>query len=59
MTDNEQREREDDPVEKASFEQVPASRAADRILRRRRKPRGLFSNIFRNIRKLVRGTGSR
>jgi hypothetical protein len=59
MTDNKQLESGNNSVEKASFEQVPASRAADRVLRRRRRPRGLFPNLFRNIRKLVRGTGSR
>jgi hypothetical protein len=59
MTDNKQLEREDKSVEKASFEQVPTSRAADRLLRRHRKPHGLFPTIVRNIRKLVRGTGSR
>ncbi|OGN88476.1 MAG: hypothetical protein A2158_08150 [Chloroflexi bacterium RBG_13_46_14] len=59
MTDNKQPEREDNTVEKASFEQVPSTRAGDRVLRRRRKPRGLFPYIVRNIRKLIRGTGSR
>jgi len=59
MTDNKQPESEDNSVEKATFEQVPTTRAADRVLRRRRKPRGLFPHILRNIRKLVRGTGSR
>ncbi|MBN2075531.1 MAG: hypothetical protein JW762_08270 [Dehalococcoidales bacterium] len=59
MTDNKRIERENNSVEKASFEQVPTSRAADRVLRRRRRPRRSFPTIFRNIWKLVRGTGSR
>lgn len=59
MTDDKQRESEDSSVEKASFEQVPSSHAADKVLRRHRKPRGLFSNIFISVRKLVRGSGKR
>jgi len=59
MTDNKQLEREDNSVEKASFEQVPTTRTGDRVLRRHRKPRGFFPYIFRNIRKLVRGTNSK
>ncbi len=59
VTENKQLEREDNSVEKTSFEQVPTSRAADRVLRRVRKPRGFFPQFFRNIRKLTRSTDSK
>ena len=59
VTDNKQLESDKSSMEKEPFEQVPSTRAADRVLRRRRKSRGLFPHIFRNIRKLIRGTGSR
>jgi hypothetical protein len=59
MTENKKQERENNSLEKVSFEQVPTSRAADRVLRRRRKSRGLFHKIFRNILRLVRNTSNR
>ncbi len=59
MTEKKHLESEENSLEKEYLEQVPTTRAADRVLRRRRKPRGLFPQFFSNIRKLVRGTGSR
>ena len=44
---------------KESLEQVPAIRAGDKVLRRRRKPRGIFHNIFRRVLRLFKGTASR
>ena len=44
---------------KELFEQVPTTRAGDRILRRRRKPRGIRYTIFRGILRLFKGTASR
>jgi hypothetical protein len=52
-------ERDKKSMDKEPFEQVPTTRAGDRVLRRRRKSRSIIPLIFRNIRKLVRGTDSK
>ena len=44
-------------MEKEAFEQVPTTRAGDKVLRRRRKSQSFFPLLFRNIRRLVKGTG--
>jgi len=43
-------------VKKELFEQVPTTRAGDRVLRRRRRPRGIYQTIYRGIQRLFKCT---
>lgn len=45
----------DKGMEKEPFEQVPSSHAGDKVLRRRRKSRGIIPAILRNIQRLFYG----
>ncbi len=58
-SDNEPKEKSPKTLEKQLFEQVPTSHAGDKVLRRRRKTRPLFSQLVDNLRKLVKNTGNK
>jgi len=46
-------------VKKELVEEVPTIRPGDRVLRRRRKPRGILRALSQNISKLFKGRASK
>lgn len=58
-SDNKSKEKSRKDMEKEAFEPVPTSRLGDRVLRRRRKSRHFFLQLFDNIRRLMKSTDNK